>query len=417
MASEEFASFLIQLVSQQPPTYRGVVGRVGVKTEPAGKVRLFMMFDSISQRLLYPLHKWVFGLLSTLPWDGTFAQTSPIKRLKGIKELFSFDLKSATDRIPIIECAHLLYSLLGYEFSRAWLDLMARVFEIPAHLNVVPKVKNLVFGTGLPLGSLSSWAIFTLFHHLLVQQAAYEVTRKEAWFDRYAILGDDLVIGDPRVAARYRILLEEMDVSISVEKSIVSVNGSLEFASRFIYRGVDVSPISFRMLATARMSVVQLAAFFTRLGEFRNPRFAEFIRVMGAGYRITAYAGIGYHLLHRLPKRWFRLWLVYYHPLGSHPIPWEWWFGRGKPLPVGAIGVLHHQLLEDWFAALSGDGLVLMDQEHDSVPWWEEVTRKPWLESYLQIIRDVAMGLIMGHTIDPLLSWYNVKTVIKRGRG
>ena len=56
---------------------------------------------------------------------------------------------------------------------------------------------EVVFTTGTPLGSLSSWGIFTLLHHLLVQQAAYLVDRKVRWFSNYAILGDDLVIGCP----------------------------------------------------------------------------------------------------------------------------------------------------------------------------------------------------------------------------
>ena len=52
---------------------KGVIrfGRVGCKVEPAGKVRLFMIMDSLSQRLLHPLHQWVYRLLRKLPTDGT----------------------------------------------------------------------------------------------------------------------------------------------------------------------------------------------------------------------------------------------------------------------------------------------------------------------------------------------------------
>lgn len=67
--------------------------------------------------------------------------------------------------------------------------------------------------------------IFTLFHHLLVQHAAYIVGRKRAWFRKYAILGDDLVIGHTRVAKEYKRLLALYGVDISVEKSLKSVNG------------------------------------------------------------------------------------------------------------------------------------------------------------------------------------------------
>jgi hypothetical protein len=41
--------------------------------------------------------------LKNIPSDGTFNQLQPIKRLmdKGLKELYSYDLSAATDRLPI----------------------------------------------------------------------------------------------------------------------------------------------------------------------------------------------------------------------------------------------------------------------------------------------------------------------------
>ena len=47
------------------------VGKVGVKVEPAGKTRLFMMLDCTSQRLLKPLHDWVFSVLRLIPFAAT----------------------------------------------------------------------------------------------------------------------------------------------------------------------------------------------------------------------------------------------------------------------------------------------------------------------------------------------------------
>lgn len=121
---------------------------------------------------------------------------------------------------------------------------------MPRSMKVKPPVEKVIFTTGTPLGSLSSWGVFTLLHHLLIQQAAYLCSRKCQWFSNYAILGDDLVIGSPEVARQYRRLLKWMGVGISLEKSLASVNGSMEFASRFIYRGTDLSPISFKGLGT-----------------------------------------------------------------------------------------------------------------------------------------------------------------------
>jgi len=41
-------------------------------------------------------------------------------------------------------------------------------------------------------------------------------------FTRYAILGDDIVIGDERVAERYHELMSPLNVPFSLEKSLVS---------------------------------------------------------------------------------------------------------------------------------------------------------------------------------------------------
>ena len=123
--------------------------------------------------------------------DGTFHQLRPLSKLKGVKTLYSFDLKSATDRVPASECAVLLEKLRGADVALSWTSLLYRPFVIPASFRdrVEPKVDEVVFTTGTPLGSLSSWGVFALWHHLLVQQAAYHANKKLRWFANYAILG------------------------------------------------------------------------------------------------------------------------------------------------------------------------------------------------------------------------------------
>ena len=41
-------------------------------------------------------------VLRRLPQDGTFHQTKPLANLVGQQHCFSFDLKSATDRFPLV---------------------------------------------------------------------------------------------------------------------------------------------------------------------------------------------------------------------------------------------------------------------------------------------------------------------------
>lgn len=79
------------------------LGKLCLKQEAAGKVRVFAMVDAWTQSLLATLHDGILKILSSIPQDGTYDQHKPVKVLidKGIKELFSFDLSAATDRLPI----------------------------------------------------------------------------------------------------------------------------------------------------------------------------------------------------------------------------------------------------------------------------------------------------------------------------
>jgi hypothetical protein len=62
----------------------------------------------------------------------------------------------------------------------------------------------------------------------------------------YAILGDDLVIANGPLASYYLDIMKELGVEINLSKSLISKNGTLEFAKRAYVRGVDVSPISLK---------------------------------------------------------------------------------------------------------------------------------------------------------------------------
>lgn len=97
------------------------------------------------------------------------------------------------------------------------------------------KRRSLVFYTGQPLGMYGSWPLFTLSHHFVVWLAAERAyPGHQEPFQSYAVLGDDVVITDPKVAVHYRSLLDQLGVTISYP---VSDRGCLEFAKRFRVRG------------------------------------------------------------------------------------------------------------------------------------------------------------------------------------
>lgn len=103
------------------------------------------------------------------------------------------------------------------------------------------------------MGALSSWAMLALIHHFIVQVAAWEVGYpKHKLFKDYAVLGDDLVIADHRVARRYLQLLKELGVECGLHKSILSRKGrGLEFAKTTFIDKQNVSPISLEELSVS----------------------------------------------------------------------------------------------------------------------------------------------------------------------
>jgi len=61
------------------------LGRLSLKEEAAGKIRVFAITDSVTQAVLKPLHKFIFSLLKKLSTDGTFNQGLPLLRLMDLK--------------------------------------------------------------------------------------------------------------------------------------------------------------------------------------------------------------------------------------------------------------------------------------------------------------------------------------------
>jgi hypothetical protein len=223
-------------------------GKLAFLPEPAGKIRIIAMFDSITQMLLRPLHDVVFGFLRRIPQDGTFDQEAPARLLtkSGCRTFWSYDLSAATDRFPVSLQQSLLSLLYGPWVGRAWRSLLNdREFTVPRWIGktrVPPGTpKSVRYGAGQPMGAYTSWAVFSLSHHLVVQWAAYRATNRVQWFTLYALLGDDVVIGDKAVAKSYLNLLRAIGVEIGLAKSLISSNGTFEFAKRTFKNGVNLS--------------------------------------------------------------------------------------------------------------------------------------------------------------------------------
>lgn len=126
-------------------------------------------------------------------------------------------------------------------------------YLLPDQEGHVKEPQAIRYAVGQPMGAYSSWGMLAVTHHYIVQYCAARVGLRpdnQTWFEGYEVLGDDIVIFNKLVAEEYLKACEGLGVSINMSKSVVSDNGQVvEFAKRTSLRGIDVSAISWRMLA------------------------------------------------------------------------------------------------------------------------------------------------------------------------
>lgn len=108
-------------------------GRLCDSCSGDGKRRIFAIGNYVNQRVLAPLHEWLTVALRRLEMDGTFNQTAPLGRLKGHSgTVYSIDLKSATDRWPVIVLIMVVQKLFGTHFATATVvsALSMNIFDV-----------------------------------------------------------------------------------------------------------------------------------------------------------------------------------------------------------------------------------------------------------------------------------------------
>nr|WPH57537.1 putative RNA-dependent RNA polymerase [Rhizoctonia solani mitovirus 127] len=268
----------------EPISPLSYLGKLGTKEEAAGKIRVFAMVDAWTQWILYPIHRAIFMFLKDIPMDGTFDQKAPLAYVKAVRGLWSLDLSAATDRIPLSLQRALMGALFGCELTGAWANLLVgRAYR----LHDKHGFTDLHYAVGQPMGALSSWASLAITHHFIVQVAAWRAGFP-TWklYTNYAVLGDDVVIGDYRVTTQYLSIMESFGVECGLHKSLLSHKGSaMEFAKKTIVNGVDVSPVAFKEFYAASRN---LGAFIELTTKFNVP-FARALQAFGVGWQVRSW--------------------------------------------------------------------------------------------------------------------------------
>jgi len=239
-------------IDEKEGAHAPILGRLHAIDEPAGKVRVVAITDYWTQVAMKPIHEHLFALLRGIKTDATFDQTGRVDEYfkLGLSPHWSFDLKSATDLIPLALYKEVLTPLFitkdgSYSEARELVELWAKVLTDRDWL--LPDGSGFVrYNTGQPMGALSSWASMAMVHHALVQFSAWKADYK-TWFTSYRVLGDDVDIAkSSAVADNYVSSCSAFHIIIGMLKSLRSEKNVFEFANqRFMPEG-NISPLSYK---------------------------------------------------------------------------------------------------------------------------------------------------------------------------
>nr|UJQ92506.1 MAG: putative RNA-dependent RNA polymerase [Mitoviridae sp.] len=207
-------------------------------SDKEGKTRVIAILDYWSQTALKPLHDSLNTILKKIRTDCTFDQNRFLEILPKGEEItyHSLDLSNATDRMPITFQKRVIGSIIGNRRAEAWASILT---HWPYPCKEYPD--GIKYTVGQPMGAYSSWPALALTHHYIVKLAALRVGKSDFW--NYCLLGDDIVIADTSVADSYRLILKQLDMPVSESKTHTSKD-VYEFAKRWVYQGVEVTPFA-----------------------------------------------------------------------------------------------------------------------------------------------------------------------------
>lgn len=251
-----------------------IVGRLSFLSEYGGKTRIIAIVDFWSQQLLKPFHTSIMSYLKEWETDSTHDQEAGfarvLKKSRG-REVFSFDLEAATDRFPLYLQLIVAKRLWGTKAGDLWKTIMV---DRDFYLDKKREKGHVRWKVGQPLGAYSSWVIFTLTHHLVVQFCYYKTldekgkrSYKLKQFNLYQLLGDDIILWCKSVASEYQLFLQIHGVNINLLKSLISssTRSAGEFAKRLFYNGIEVSPVTLHLLLSASSSLYLIPALLSEI--------------------------------------------------------------------------------------------------------------------------------------------------------
>lgn len=233
-------------------------GRIVLLQDKAGKVRSIAIAGYLVNNALAPLHKGLQRLLGEIPQDSTDQEKGITKILEMTSKpdayICSADLSAATDRLPAVLQAFVLYRVLrlsGFSkaenLAEAWFTIMTRLpYRDPFTSELV------TYGAGQGMGIYTSWSMMALTNHILIR-AAYAAAKDKSL--KYLVCGDDTVIGAKAPFLLYQDCMNALGVTINSSKSHITEKSDpykvAEFCKRLAVNGEIVSGESPKLLIRA----------------------------------------------------------------------------------------------------------------------------------------------------------------------
>jgi len=225
--------------------------RLFLIAEGGGKTRPVAISDYFTQESMKALFRASMKALRKLETDGTYDQGQIVDKtrqaIRDNKPIYCLDLSNATDRFPVSLQVDFLERWIGIDRAQAWGKLLTkRKFSIG--------IRDVEYRAGQPMGILSSWSVFALTHHAIIEYAGSLEGYKS--FRDYVVLGDDVAIFNSRVAKRYKSIMKLIGVTISPVKSFEWIPGSSPFppsgeiAKRLLYKEEEITPIPYHLAYT-----------------------------------------------------------------------------------------------------------------------------------------------------------------------
>jgi len=234
--------------------------RVSQLCEGGGKTRNIAIIDYFSQNALAKIHDVLMEKVKKIRNDATYSQDDGFKNVILIANTegccYSFDLSSATDRLPLRLQKIVITKIFGKEIGDLWADVIAnRDF-------CTPQGGVIRWAVGQPLGALSSWVTFSITHHLIIRFCA-----GTPYFNKYVILGDDVAIMSHQVAERYVEIMGILGVEINMKKGFISKDKPVygEFAKRIFKGNEEITGIPVDLMISCRQSLYNIPDFLNYL--------------------------------------------------------------------------------------------------------------------------------------------------------